>query len=141
MQVHDLEQECKVIFTEITTGWDNACVAIAADKLVVGLSKALRGENVGMVRIFKMNAPTYPGLRCEKLRDIHLPINPRFPQDAPHILSISKDGNYLTCGTPKHGYYYSWDISKARVTEPNLITEGRLKVTDVCFTISFSSLL
>lgn len=130
MQVHDLEQACKVIFTEVTKGWENSCVAIAVDKLAVGLSKTLHGENVGMVRIFKMNAPTYPGLRFEKLRDMHLPINPRQPQDAPHMLSVSKDGNYLTCGTPKHGYYFAWDMSRARTTDPVRIATGRVKVTD-----------
>lgn len=112
--------------------WEFSCIAIEADKLVAGLTKPLMGESVGMVRIFRMNAPTYSGLRCEKLRDVHLPINPRSPRDAPHLLSISKDGNILTCATPKHGYYYSWNIAKARLEEPTLITSGCLKVTEVC---------
>lgn len=130
VQVHDLEQECKVVFTEDINAWEFSCVAIEADKLVAGLSKSLMGESVGMVRIFRVNAPTYSGLRCEKLRDVHLPINPRSPRDAPHVLSISKDGGTLTCATPKHGYYYSWNIAKARIEEPTLINSGRLKVTE-----------
>jgi hypothetical protein len=93
---------------------------------VVGLSKALRGEDIGMIRIYRMNAHTYDGHRYERCgKDIHLPIHPQHPQDAPHIVTLTKDGNFVTCGTPRFGYYFAWDIS--RVGEPKHLATGQLR--------------
>ncbi|PWW72792.1 hypothetical protein C7212DRAFT_223317 [Tuber magnatum] len=129
VQVHEIEG-CKVIFTETTTGWENACVAIGGDKIVVGMSKRIRDETQGLIRIYKMNAPTYQGLRCERIRDLHLPLDIRATPDAPHIVSLTQDGNHLTCATSKCGYFFSWDISRVRVRDPHLIANGALKVTE-----------
>ncbi|RPB03604.1 hypothetical protein L873DRAFT_1669581 [Choiromyces venosus 120613-1] len=129
VQVHEIEN-CKVIFTESTTGWENTCVSIAGDKIVVGMSKKIREETQGLIRIYKMNAPTYQGLRCERIRDLHLPLNVRAIPDAPHIISLTQDGNHLACATPKCGYFFAWDISRVRVMDPHLIASGALKVTE-----------
>ncbi|KAG0635106.1 hypothetical protein HOY80DRAFT_475702 [Tuber brumale] len=129
VQVHEIE-DCKVIFEESTTGWENTCVAIGGDKIVVGMSKKIRGETQGLIRIYKMNAPTYQGLRCERIKDLHLPLNVRAISDAPHIITVSQDGNHLTCATPECGYFFSWDISRVRVKDPHLIASGALKVTE-----------
>ena len=127
IQVHDLE-ECKVIFTESTTGWENTCVTIVADKLAVGMSKRRRDDTQGALRIYKMNAPTYKGSPCDRVRDVLLPTD---VQDAPHLVSLTQDGNNLTCGTPKYGHFFSWDISRILAKEPSLIAKGGLKVTEV----------
>ncbi|CUS10604.1 unnamed protein product [Tuber aestivum] len=129
VQVHEIE-DCKVIFTESTTGWENACVAIGGDKIVVGMSKKIRDETQGLIRIYKMNAPTYQGLRCERIRDLHLPLDIRATPDAPHIISLTQDGNHLTCATSKCGYFFSWDISRVRAKDPHLIASGALNVTE-----------
>ncbi|KAI5780820.1 hypothetical protein EDC01DRAFT_256485 [Geopyxis carbonaria] len=126
LQVHDLGEDCRIIFSDQIKGWEHSCVAISNDKLVVGLSKALRGENIGMLRLYRMNAPTYEGHRYERVgKDIHLPIPPQDPQDAPHILWLNGDGSFLTCGTPSLGYYFAWDI--ARLGEPKLMMKGQLR--------------
>ncbi|KAF8537063.1 hypothetical protein BDD12DRAFT_888648 [Trichophaea hybrida] len=126
LQVHDLADECNVIYNDLIKGWEYSTVDIAANKLVVGLSKALKGEDIGMVRIYRMNSHTYDGHRYERCgKDIHLPIHPKQPQDAPKILTLSKDGNYVTCATPRFGYYFIWDIS--RPDEPKLLSSSQLK--------------
>ena len=115
-----------MIFNDVIKGWEYSTVDIAADKLVVGLIKALKGEDIGMIRIYRMNSPSYEGHRYERCgRDTHLPIHPQEPQDAPSILKLSKDGNSVSCGTPRFGYYFAWDIS--RRGEPCLLTSCQLK--------------
>lgn len=126
MQVHDLHDDCKVVFTDTIKGWEFSCVTIGADKIALGLRMNLKSESAGTVRIYRMNAPTYDGPPFERWgKDIHLPINPRHPQDAPHLLTLSADGHYLTSGTPKFGYYFAWNI--ARIGEPRLLANGRLR--------------
>ena len=64
-------------------GWDLTAVDISADKLVVALSKSLRNrdgtQDIGRIRIYRMNAPTYDGHRYEHFsdRDIFLVKDPR----------------------------------------------------------------
>jgi hypothetical protein len=130
--VHDLADECNVIYNDLIKGWEYNTVDITTNKLVVGLTKALKGEDIGMLRIYRMNSHTYDGHRYERCgKDIHLPIHPQQPQDAPSILTLSKDGNYVTCGTPRFGYYFTWDIS--RPGEPRLLSSSQLKRTSVFF--------
>jgi hypothetical protein len=126
LQVHDLADDCHVIYNDAIKGWEYSCVSIAANKLVVGLTKALRGEDIGMLRIYRMNAPTFDGHRYERCgKDIHLPIHPQHAQDAPHLVTLTKDGNFVTCGTPRFGYYFAWDIS--RIGEPKHLATSQLK--------------
>jgi len=107
-------------------GWEYSAVTVAADKLVVGLSKGLLGEDIGTVRIYSLNDESFPGHRYQTCRkDIHLPISPKYPQDAPSIMSLTRDGRYVTCGTPKFGYYFVWDISYP--SEPRLAFSNQLK--------------
>lgn len=113
-------------------GWEYCSVDIAADKLVVGLSTALKGENISTFRIYRMNAHTYDGHRFDRCghNDIHLPLHHWEPRDTPSILTLSKDGNFLTCATPQFGYYFVWDISRS---EPKLLARHQLKKHQVCF--------
>ena len=75
LQVHDLlDDQLKVIYQEVIKGAEYTSVDIAGDKLVVGLCNGPKGENVGTIRIYRMNAPTYSGHRFEILtEDISLP--------------------------------------------------------------------
>jgi hypothetical protein len=107
-------------------GWEYNAVTVAADKLVVGLSKRLLGEDIGTIRIYSLNDNSFPEHRFQTCRkDIHLPIHPKYPQDAPSIMSLTRDGRYVTCGTPKFGYYFVWDISYP--SEPRLAFTNQLK--------------
>ncbi|RPA86284.1 hypothetical protein BJ508DRAFT_302185 [Ascobolus immersus RN42] len=129
VQVHDMHQACKVIFTEVTDGWDHTCVSIAADKLVIGMATSLSaaGESLGMVRVYKMTSTDIGTPMWTKWKDIRLPIGPDKPQDSPHNITVTRDGQYLTCCTPVYGYFFAWDMSGER--EPFLISNGRLSVT------------
>jgi len=93
------------------------------------MSKRLRDDTQGLLRIYKLNAPTYHGRAAKRIRDVPLPISPRAVQDAPHLVSLTQDGNHLACGTPKCGYFFAWDISRVRMMDPILISSGSLKVT------------
>jgi hypothetical protein len=127
LQVHDLTNDCKVIYTDYTKGWEFCSVAIAADRLAVGLEKSVKGdERIGKLCIYRMTAPTFNGPRAERCgKDIHMPINPHLPQDSPHLLSLTTDGNFVSCGTPKFGHYFAWDISRSG--EARQITKGQLR--------------
>ncbi|KAL7272547.1 SPS-sensor component ptr3 [Rhizina undulata] len=130
IQVYDLHQECKVVFEDTMKGWELTCAAISSDKLVISLSKVSTDGSLAIIRIYKMNAPSYTGHRCEILREFYLPTLNR-QTDAPHILTLSRDGNYLTCGTRRHGYYFAWDLSRIGMTpEPRLISSGKLTVSE-----------
>ena len=103
-------------------GWEYSAVSISSTVLVVGLSKPLKTEAIGLLRLYRQNSASYDGHRYECIgKDIHLPIHPRQPQDSPHILTLSKDGQHVACATPRFGYYFAWNI--ARPNEPrHLIT-------------------
>lgn len=80
--------------------------------LVVGLSKPLKSEAIGMIRLYRQNRHSYDGHRYECVgKDIHLPIHPRQPQDSPHIITLSRDGRHVACATPRFGYYFAWNIA------------------------------
>lgn len=88
---------------------------------------------MGKIQIFHMSPPTLPGLagrpRYEFAgKDLNLPIDPTKPQDAPHVLSLTRCGNFLSCGTPKLGYYFTWDISWG---EPRIMTNRQLRFFEV----------
>lgn len=129
IQVHDLHQDCRVIWTKEETKWYLTCVNIAADKLVVGMSSplAVESERLGQVRVYKMVSADYSAPTWTFLRDIRLPIKPKKPQDAPHNVSLTHDGRYVTCCTPTHGYFYSWELQDSNPEV--LISNGRLSVT------------
>lgn len=127
LQVHDLADECKVIYNDAIRGWEYTCVSIAANKLAVGLSRSVRGgETIGLLRLYRLNATTFDGHRYERFgKDLHLPIHPQHPQDAPHLINLSKDGTHLTCATPRCGYYFAWDIS--HVAAPRHLSTSQLR--------------
>jgi hypothetical protein len=126
-----MQQASKPIFTDITEGWEHTCVSIAADKLVIGMQTGLSaaGESLGMVRVYKMTSTDFSTPIWVKWKDIRLPIGPDKPQDSPHNITVTRDGQYLTCCTPVYGYFFAWDMSGER--EPFLISNGRLSVTQV----------
>ncbi|KAI5854379.1 hypothetical protein BZA05DRAFT_335629 [Tricharina praecox] len=113
LQVHDLAADNHVIYNDTIKGWEYSAVSISSTVLIVGLSKPLKSEAIGMLRLYRQNAHSYDGHRYECVgKDIHLPIHPRQPQDSPHILTLSKDGRHVACATPRFGYYFVWNISR-----------------------------
>lgn len=134
LQVHDMQKSCEVIFEDTSDKWEYTCVAISADKLVVGLKAPLHSptENLGAIRIYKMSTVEFAGPRWVKHRDIRMPIGPLKEQDAPHYLSLTRDGRHVTCCTPVHGYFFSWDLEYLNEKgEPTLVSNGKLAYTQV----------
>lgn len=112
LQVHDLAADNHVIYNDTIKGWEYSAVSISTTMLIVGLSKPLKSEAVGMIRLYRQNGHSYDGHRYECVgKDIHLPIHPRQPQDSPHIITLSRDGRYVACATPRFGYYFVWNIA------------------------------
>ncbi|TGZ77158.1 hypothetical protein EX30DRAFT_374885 [Ascodesmis nigricans] len=128
--VHDLYDDNRVIHHELIKGWNFSAVAINGSLLVVGLSKFVdKTEQTGKIQIFRMNPPNLSGSstvpRYELIgKDLDLPFKSGTPHDAPHVISLTRCGRYLSCGTPKHGYYFTWDLWQP---EPRILANRQLR--------------
>lgn len=93
---------------------------------------------MGKIRLFYMIDEIHGGHRYEICgNDLVLPVHPSHP-DAPQVLNLSSDGNHLTCGTRKMGYYFAWDIS--RFGEARVLASSRLRSYQVPITAPVISL-
>ena len=100
-------------------------MAIAANKLAIGMRPIGGVDGSGAISIYKMNSnPSNPGQKWEEWKNIHLLIpqtGTGVSQGTPTHLSFTRDGRFLTTCT-KSGYFFAWDISSE--DEPVLISSG-----------------
>lgn len=120
VMVHDLADELAVVFEDRLQGWECSCVDISARRIAVGLKKALKGEDIGMLRIYEKRdglvtidgeeRPRGVKNSWELIQHINIPLDARQMQDAPGFVKLSKDGGFVSVATPKLGYYVTWNI-------------------------------
>jgi hypothetical protein len=118
--VHDLADELAVVFEDRLQGWECSCVDISARRIAVGLKKALKGEDIGMLRIYEKRdglvtidgeeRPRGVTNSWELIQHINIPLDARHMQDAPGFVKLSRDGGFVSVATPKLGYYVTWNI-------------------------------
>ncbi|KAF8460629.1 hypothetical protein BDZ91DRAFT_738835 [Kalaharituber pfeilii] len=126
VQVHDLQKSCNPVFTQEADGHEYHSIAIAADKLVLGMIPIGGTIGAGVITIYKMNNPRAVGPRWEAWKNIRLTIVPSGDGDyhgAPYILALTRDGKGLTACS-KSGHFFAWDIAGDH--EPVLISHGRV---------------
>lgn len=127
VQVHDLQQSCTAIYTKKTQDHEYHSVAVAADKMAVGMTPINGGVGEGVITIFKMrNATTNAARKWEEWKVIRLTISAiglDGDDGVPYFLSLTRDAKGLTACT-RSGHFFAWDI--AGRGEPVLISSGRV---------------
>lgn len=135
IQIHDLQQACAAIYTKKTQDHEYHSVAIAADKMAVGMTPINGGSGKGVITIFKMRSTaTKSGQKWEEWRLIRLTVpltGISTDEGTPYFLSLTRDGKGLTTCT-KSGHFFAWDITGR---QPVLISSGRVITQEVCLSM------